>query len=152
MVSSGSVSLLDSPDTWALMMQWVNDAIDFPTLTCSMEKFGDQYIYAEWQDIMLHVFTLSEENDGRVATAVKATMDARGIILSGVNPSPELSTSQVIDVVNPQSDSLNRCVKRNAPCDGGLACGSGHTSLQRPSKRARHAVCVIAFILCAMTQ
>ena len=93
MISSGSISLLDSLDAWALMMQWVNDIIDFPTLTRSMEKFGDWYIYVEWGDIMSRVFTLLEEDDGRVVAAVEAAMNACGIILSGVNPSPGPLTS-----------------------------------------------------------
>ena len=151
MISSGSVSLLDSPDAWVLMMQWVNDIIDFPTLMRSMERFGDRYIYVEWGDIMLRVFTLLEEDDGRAVAAIEAAMNACGIILSGVNPSPGPSTSQAIDVADPQSDSLNHQVKRKAPRDGGLARGSGHASLQRPSKRAHHIVCDIAFILCTMT-
>ena len=151
MISSGSISLLDSLDAWVLMMQWVNDVIDFPTLTHSMEKFGDRYIYAEWGDIMLRVFTLLEEDDGRAVAAVKAAMNARGIILLGVNPSPGPSTSQAIDVADPEPDSLNHQIKRKAPRNGGLAHGGGHVSFQRPSKRARRAVCDIAFILCAMT-
>ena len=87
--------MLDSPDAWALMMQWADDIINFPTLTRTMEDtFGDRYIYTEWQGLMSQVFALSEEDDSGVAAAVKAAMDAHGIVLPGVSSSPGPSTPQ----------------------------------------------------------
>ena len=58
------------------------------------DTFGDQYIYTEWQGLMLQVFALSEEDDGGAAAAVKAAMDACGIVLPGVSSSPRPSTPQ----------------------------------------------------------
>lgn len=123
-------------------MQWADDVIDFPTLTRTMEKFGERYIYAEWQEIMSRVFALSEENDGGAATAVKAAMDARGIVLPGINLSPGPSTSQAMDVAHPQSDGSNAGVKRKASRDARPARGGNQPSLRRPSKRARRTVCI----------
>ncbi|KAI9573726.1 hypothetical protein HD554DRAFT_2035460 [Boletus coccyginus] len=105
-----------------------------------MEKFGEWYIYAEWQEIMLHVFALSEENDGGVAAAVKATMDAHRIVLPSINLSPGPFTSQAMDVAHPQSDASNAGVKRKASCDARPTRGGNQPSLQRPSKHTRHTV------------
>ena len=120
-------------------MQWADDIINFPTLTRMMEDtFGDQYIYTEWQGLMLQVFTLSEEDDGGAATAVKAAMDAHGIVLPSVSSSPRPSTSQA-----PQPDVSNRQVKWKASRNGHPTRGGGQASWRRPNKRARHTVCLL---------
>jgi hypothetical protein len=88
-------------------MQWADDVINFPTLMQMMEDtFGDRYIYSEWQDLMLQVFALSEEDNAGAAAAVKAAMVARGIVLSGIHSSPGPSTPQAL-----LSDASNRRVK-----------------------------------------
>ena len=120
-------------------MQWADDVINFLTLTRTMEDtFGDRYIYTEWQGLMSQVFALLEEDDGGAAAAVKATMDACGIVLPGVSSSPRPSMPQA-----PQPDVSNHRVKRKASCDGRPAHGGGQASWRRPDKRARRTVCLL---------
>ena len=87
------------------------------------DKFGDQYMYSEWQDLMSQVFVLSEEDGRSAAAAVKAAMDACRIVHSGVNLSPEPAMPQAL-----QSDASNRRVKRKASRDGCSARGGGQAS------------------------
>ena len=122
--------MLDSPDAWALMIQWADDVINFPTHTQTMEdKFGNRYMYSEWQDLISQVFVLLEEDGHSAAAAVKAAMDAHGIVHSGVNSSPEPATLQAL-----QSDAPNRRVKRKASRDGRSTRGGGQALRQRPNK------------------
>ena len=87
---------------------------------------------------MSQVFALSEEDDGGAAAAVKAAMDACGIVLPSVSSSPGPSTPQA-----PQPDASNRRVKQKASRDGRPARGGGQASRQRPNKRARRIVCLL---------
>ena len=100
------------------------------------DKFGDRYIYTEWQGLMSQVFALSEEDDGGAAAAVKAAMDAHGIVLPGVSSSPGPLMPQA-----PQPDVSNHLVKWKASHDGHPAHGGGQASEQRANKRAHHTVC-----------
>jgi len=96
---------------------------------------GDQYIYSEWQGLMSQVFALSEEVGGSTATAVKAAMDAHGIVLSGVNSSPGPLTLQEL-----QSDISNHQVKWKDSHNGLPSHGGGQASQQRLNKQACHTV------------
>jgi hypothetical protein len=102
-----------------------------------MEDFGDRYVYAEWRDIITHVFALLDNgNNGKVAAAVTATWDAQGIVLPSVNSAAGPSASQVTGVAHPQSTALNGQARWMASRDGDPAHNGGLASLQRASKKA----------------
>ncbi|KAI9459264.1 hypothetical protein HD554DRAFT_2041927 [Boletus coccyginus] len=76
------------------------------------QKFGPQYIEAEWRDIMTSVF-LCWENEESASTVVVAAMEARGIVLPSSDPSIEPSTSK--------SQSQPSSHRRKQNCDSGQA-------------------------------
>ncbi|KIJ59540.1 hypothetical protein HYDPIDRAFT_33071 [Hydnomerulius pinastri MD-312] len=90
-VVSGSSShrLVHDADTWCLVMQWVEGAIEFPVLCDVLStRFSEQYIYDDWKALFNRVSEVSEDDAGAGVMAVKAAM----LVNTGDGPHPLTST------------------------------------------------------------